>query len=293
MTPIAWRLHRAAAVLLLLVSAGCSSADTGGTPESGAPGEPEQANGFGHVHGLGTNPADGSLYVASHVGVFRQSETGFERVADRWQDTMGFAVAGEDRFLASGHPDLREDRPNHLGLIESTDAAETWKSLSLEGEADFHDLEIAGDRLYGYDALSGTLMVTTDLTSWTDVLTAPLYDVEADPSDPESLVMTDQRGALMALRVGGQPRLVPHAPRLGILEWAEPRILVGLGASGEVWVSTDSGSSWEQVGQVPGNPQAVTATGDRWHAASDRGLFTSIDGGATWERVDAATGGHD
>jgi hypothetical protein len=46
-----------------------------------------------------------------------------ERVADRWQDTMGFAVVGPDHFLASGHPDLREDLPAHLGLIESTDSA--------------------------------------------------------------------------------------------------------------------------------------------------------------------------
>ena len=97
----------------------------------------------------------------------------------------------------------------------------------------------------------------------------------------------------MSLRIGGQPHLVPDAPRLGILDWAEPRILVGVGASGEVWVSTDRGSSWERVGQVPGPPQALAARGARWHAASDRGLFASTDGGATWEQVDASSGGQD
>jgi hypothetical protein len=58
----------------------------------------------GHVHGLGTDAADGTLYVATHVGVFRAGEAGsMDRVADRWQDTMAFTVAGPGHFVASGH----------------------------------------------------------------------------------------------------------------------------------------------------------------------------------------------
>lgn len=273
----------AAAVTALLVITGCSSADTGPEGELGT--AASQENVFGHVHGLGTNPGDGRLYVASHVGVFRETDDGFERVADRWQDTMGFVVAGEDHFLASGHPDLREDRPNHLGLLESTDAAETWQALSLEGAADFHDLEVAGGRVYGYDALSGTLKMTGDRTTWVDVLTAPLLDAEADPSDPESLVLSDQRGALMSLHAGGQPTLLPEAPRLGPLDWPASDLLVGLGPAGEVWISTDDGAAWEERGQVPGVPQALTASEETWFAATDQGLFGSADGGATWQEV--------
>jgi hypothetical protein len=96
------------------------------------------------------------LYVAGHHGGFRVDGGAPVRVADRWQDTMAFTIAGPDTFLASGHPDLREGLPPHLGLIESTDAAETWKPLSLQGEADFHAIEIVGDRIYGYDELYST-----------------------------------------------------------------------------------------------------------------------------------------
>ena len=54
--------------------------------------------GMSHVHGLGTNPADGATYVATHSGVFRLDKGGSPiRVADRHQDTMGFTVAGPDR----------------------------------------------------------------------------------------------------------------------------------------------------------------------------------------------------
>lgn len=76
-----------------------------------------------HVHGLGVNPADGALYAATHTGLFRLDDDGrVERIADRHQDTMGFTIAGPDRFLASGHPDMRDEnlrvdgKPPLLGL---------------------------------------------------------------------------------------------------------------------------------------------------------------------------------
>ena len=61
-----------------------------------------------HVHALGVNPKDESLFIATHTGLFRASRPGAKprRVADRWQDTMGFTVIGRDRFIASGHPDV-------------------------------------------------------------------------------------------------------------------------------------------------------------------------------------------
>lgn len=279
------RIRRAGWVaLLLLLPVGCSSPGT--EQDSGAHPPEAEENPFGHVHGLGVNPADGRLYVASHMGVFEQTDSGFERIADRWQDTMGFTVAGPDHFLGSGHPDLREDKPAHLGLVESTDAAKTWEPLSLEGEADFHVLELAGDRLYGYDSTSQTLMVTEDRTTWSDVLTAPVLDAESDPGDPDRLVLSDPRGELMSLEVGGPPEPLPDSPRVGVLDWPASDLLVGLGAEGEVWLSRDGGSRWDQAGVVPGSPQALTATEDGWYAASDHGLYSSTDQGATWHLVD-------
>lgn len=270
------------AALLLLLSAGCSS--TGTEREGADPTTPEESP-FGHVHGLGVNPADDRLYVASHMGVFRQTDQGFRRIADRWQDTMAFTVAGPDHFLGSGHPDTREDKPVHLGLIESTDAAESWSALSLEGEADFHALEIAGERLYGYDSQTATLKVTEDRRTWSDVLTAPLLDVEADPADPAALLLADQRGVLMRLDEDGRPSALEDAPRVGFLDWPTPDLLVGLGPSGEVLLSRDRGATWEQNGRLPGSPQALTAHGATWYAASDHGLFSSTDEGATWQAV--------
>jgi hypothetical protein len=64
--------------------------------------------GISHVHGLGINPADGALIVATHFDSFRVPPDGDEavRIGDSFQDTMGFTVAGPDHFLGSGHPDV-------------------------------------------------------------------------------------------------------------------------------------------------------------------------------------------
>ncbi len=81
-----------------------------------------------HVHGLGINQADGSLFIVTHTGLFRVGKDSRKavRIADRYQDTMGFSIVGPNRFLGSGHPDAREQKlPPLLGLIESTDAGKT------------------------------------------------------------------------------------------------------------------------------------------------------------------------
>lgn len=99
-----------------------------------------------HVHGLGVDPVDGALFVATHTGLFRaaEGESRARRVADRYRDTMGFAIVGPGRFLGSGHPDGREQLPPFLGLIESRDAGRSWDAVSLQGEVDFHVLEASG-----------------------------------------------------------------------------------------------------------------------------------------------------
>jgi hypothetical protein len=247
---------------------------------------------LGHVHGLGTNPADDRLYVASHTGVFKQTDTGFVRVAGRWQDTMAFTVTGGDTFLASGHPDLRQtDKPAHLGLVETTDAAQTWESVSLEGEADFHALEPAADRLYGYDSANGVLKVTTDRRSWRDIARTSAIDFPVDPGDPGNLLVTDERGRLLRLSPDQQkPRPVAGAPSLAFIDWPTSDLLVGVAPDGAVFRSQDGGASWESVNSVGSTPEALDITPGRWNVATERGLLSSADDGQTWTALSGQLG---
>ena len=87
----------------------------------------------------GAIPPDGSLMIATHTGLFRVGTEGDARYAwpiairTRW----GFTVVGPDHFLGSGHPGSVRDDPPFLGLIESRDAGNEWRPISLRGKVDF------------------------------------------------------------------------------------------------------------------------------------------------------------
>ena len=266
-----------ATVLLL---AGCTADEQ----DSPLPPSGEDST-VGHIHGLGVDPADGTLYVATHHGLFHLDGSQPRRIADRWQDTMAFTVAGPGHFLASGHPDLREDLPPHLGLIESTDAGETWQPLALQGEADFHILELVGDDLYAYDATSGRLLVTQDNKSFTEVVQLPLLSIAADPEDSARLLATTNQGQLMEIDPATGTVAKLPGPPLALLDTTPEGDLVGIDPAGTIQVSNDAGETWKRHGAIGGPPAAFSLTAGEWYAATQDQVFQSVDSGDTWTRI--------
>jgi hypothetical protein len=123
----------------------------------------DQDPGLVHIHGLGINPADVDVYAATHLGVWRLPEDGeAERVGDAFHDFMGFTVVGPDHFMGSGHPLLTEELPPLLGLIERTDGGQTWRSVPLLGQADFHSMRTVEEEVWGWNSSDGALVVSTD-----------------------------------------------------------------------------------------------------------------------------------
>lgn len=243
--------------------------------------------GMSHVHGLGTNPADGATYVATHSGVFKLAEGRDPlRVADRHQDTMGFTVAGPDRFLASGHPDLTDESlPTHLGLIESTDAAETWQELSLGGQADLHALDVGPGGIVAFDALSGRLMSSEDGRAWTLVAEGAVVDVATDPVDVGSVIVTTPDGELVSYDRAGRGEVLRAAPPVGLVDWPEMDLLVAADADGQLYRSEDGGVVFEPVGDPLGTPQAMDVSEKAWLVATGTEVLRSIDQGETWETL--------
>ena len=247
-----------------------------------------------HVHGLGINPKDGALFVATHTGLFRapQGEPTAERVADRYQDTMGFTVAGPDSFLGSGHPDGREKLPPFLGLIRSTDAGRTWKEVSLMGQSDFHVLEAAGTRVYGsgsnYETREAEFLVSDDGGKTWDRRSPPagVLSLAISPDDPARVVAAVQGGPAddglySSDDAGGAWR--PLTDKTGLLAWTESGLLFLVDAGGVVSRSGDGGESWEETGDIGGQPAAFEAAGDDLYAALHDGTIKqSRDGGRTW-----------
>lgn len=274
-------------VVALLTAVSVTACGSGGPTEVADTAGKQDAQLMGHIHGLGVDPADGVLYIAAHMGVFRAAD-GAEivRVADRWQDTMAFTVTGPGRFLAGGHPDLTEGLPPQLGLIRSSDAAQTWQPVSRQGAADFHALDVSGARIVGYDSVAGALVTTTDQRRWQVVARGAYTDVAVDPTDPNRILATTPRGALVEYDARRPSTSVRRdAPPLVLVDWAEGRRVVGATSSGAVFVSNDGGTTWAPVASVAGTPVALDAVRGIWHVATATGVLSSTDGGRVWNRV--------
>jgi hypothetical protein len=241
-----------------------------------------------HVHGLGVNPTDGALFVATHTGLFRAGpdERRARRVAGRYQDTMGFTVTGPDRFLGSGHPDGREDLPPFLGLIRSTDAGRTWDPVSLLGKRDFHVLEAVGQRIYGYGSdfeskEAGLLVSDNGGRRWQErTPPEPLISLAIDPEDSDHLVASGEHGTYSS--TDGARTWRPLGEDPGFFAWTR-RSLCRIGSGGDVSCSSDDGGSWQRTGAIGGQAAAFDSAGDELYVALHDGTVKrSADDGESW-----------
>jgi hypothetical protein len=280
----------AAAVLAVtvVIASGCG----GGTSEGSA----REAR---HIHGLGINPADKALFVATHSGMFRLPKGGsrLQPVGVRLQDTMGFTIVGPDHFLGSGHPDFYKDRdlPPLLGLVESRDAGRTWSPRSMLGRADLHVLRARGRFVVGYDVSKERILVSRDGgRSWrARPFTRVLVDLVVDPADPSRLLATSSAHLLLSRDDGRSWRSITETT--GLLAWPERDQLYLLASDGRLWWSPDRGRRWKARGQIGGRPAAFSASSTgRVIAATEGGVIKqSRDGGRSWsERARLADAQH-
>lgn len=206
------------------------------------------------------------------------------RVGDSTRDTMGFAVAGADHYLGSGHPSEFENAINPLGLIRSSDAGHCWETVSLSGQADFHVLRWADGTIYGVDSGSGLLLVSRDGgDSWEQRSPpAPLIDLVPDPGDPQHLLASGEGGHYRSTDGGRRWRRL--GGEIGLLGWPQHGRLFQVNAAGTVGASDDQGATWRRRGQIGGQPAAFLAhTGSDLYAALPEGTVKqSTDGGRSW-----------
>ena len=253
------------------------------TQEHEAEAAEDTAPAFEHIHGLGA--AEGTLYVATHNGLFRvpRGSRKPQLVGDTRKDVMGFSVISADRFVGSGHPGPGEDLPPALGLIESRDGGKTWKSLSLAGEADFHVLRSAGEVVYAFDGAQGFMASPNGGRTWRKRQTpAAMFDLAVDPQDRDRLVAATEAGLFSSGNGGGTWRPV-NQQLAGLLAWPERGTLFLVDQAGQVQRSSDGARTFSAAGSVGGQPGAFTAQdGDLYVGLSDSTVRRSTDGGASW-----------
>ena len=299
--PGAGRLQVAAGLgtVASLLLAGCTGGQEGGASAAGTV-DP----GMGHVHGLGLDPGTGDVLAATHTGLFRLAE-GAEpvRVADRFQDTMGFTVDG-DRLLGSGHPDPRDGLPAHLGLIQSADAGETWTALSLQGEADLHALTVADGQVVGWDSISGAVLASDDGgSSWTSGATFDAVGDLAHLPDGASVLVTTADGLLVSQDDGasfqpfspGPPSTLLHVDTIagstgaGGADGAGGAGVMGIDTEGRAWGLT--GEQWVELGTIGGPPAAFEVAPDGTLLAATEDEVLRSGDARTWTVLADLQGG--
>ncbi|MER5740349.1 F510_1955 family glycosylhydrolase [Streptomyces sp. NPDC002262] len=289
------RLPRAAAVCaataLALVLTACSGSGSEGSDPGSAS---TSTSALTHIHGLGLHRD--TLYVATHEGIHSPGPGGAPvLVGDRRDDFMGFTVARDGTFLASGHPAPGSGGPANLGLIASADAGRTWAEKSLGGEVDFHALDTApGGSVYGYDSTNGRLRVTRDLTAWEDRAELRALDIAVSPTVPDTVVATTESG--VARSTDGGRTFSPGAGQvLAYVSWGAADALYGVSPEGVLFRSGDGGAAWTRAGTVPGGGlQALTAVdARRVLVATGDGVYESRDAGRSFVRRMEVTSGKD
>ena len=250
-----------------------------GTQHPAARGELPSA----HAHAVAVNPTDGRVHLATHDGLFRYQGRDPVRVGPVI-DLMGFTVAADGAFYASGHPGPGTDLPDPVGLIRSTDGGTSWEELSRQGESDFHALTASDAGVTAFDGAA--LSATTDGATWRD-LSVPVtpYALASSP-DGQVLLATSQSGPVRSTDTGATWAPVDGAPLLQVVDWADGATVVGVTPDGAVAVSTDAGVTWQERGNAGGPPQAVGAHALpdgtlRVLVVTDDAVLDSVDAGAT------------
>jgi hypothetical protein len=268
------------------------------TPAQPATATPGAATPF--IASLAVDPGNGTLIIGTGLGLYRLEPGAAEAARAGGTLTTGSGSApvsanlvvsfvAPGTLVASGHPQGDSSLPEDLGLIRSEDGGETWRSVSLLGEADLHALDVRGDRIAGLPADAQRLLVSRDGGRSFAERTPPgvPVDVDLDPAGADRLAITTADGVYVSENDGGAWRQRDTLSTKALLAWAESGSLYRVEANGSVRVSEDEGGSWQQRGNAGGPPTAATvdADGALYVALAGAVIVRSQDGRGTFERV--------
>jgi photosystem II stability/assembly factor-like uncharacterized protein len=215
-----------------------------------------------HLHGIGYDPENERLYLASHFGLFAREGDQFYQVGDDRSDLMGFSMNPHDpaEIFVSGHP----QGGGNLGVMHSTDEGLTFDQIFTgvaDEVVDFHSMTISAadpDRFYG--SFAGMVYRSEDRGHTFIAI------------NPEGLPPTGLCWGVPCLAAGSDD---PDRVYAGVPD--------GLKAS------VDGGETWtvvnDELGQVaavkvdPDNPDRIIAF------TETMGLAVSNDAGLTWESL--------
>lgn len=280
------RTRRIATAVTLLatavVAAACSNSAPAASADSSAQSSVEASAtlSVSHIHAALRDPKTGNLLAATHEGLYEHTTAGWLRHGPVI-DLMGFAIAADGSFYASGHPGIGTDLPQPVGLIHSTDRGDSWTVLSRGGQSDFHALTVADGLVVGFD---GELRTSTDGSAWaTGAIPAAPYWLTGSPAG--TIVATTETGALLSDDQAATWTVLATPAPFVVAAFADADTIVAATADGTLAQSDDTGATWRTgptpVGQI--GAISATRTGETVEiiAVTESGILTTTDLGAT------------
>ena len=256
--------------------------DAGATWADSSAGLPDRA----YVYAFATSGS--SVLVGTDSGVYKSDDAGHS-----WSPRRTGYARSAVRFLAAAGDILFAQTPETLE--RSSDGGATWQDAGI---GHVYKLTSVGDLVFA--AATGDY-ATAQLAGSTDG--GLHWSVSDLPFVPNGLALW--QGVLFASTANGvfsTPDGSHWESALGNLPFPYATGLLGRGgallvelAYGQYYRSTDGGVTWDPS-VIPGDPSAGRYlpnqnAQDAAYVAGGDGLFQSIDGGATWQRVgDAAPG---
>lgn len=265
----------------LLTTACTSTADGAGATTSGNPAA-AAAQAITHVHAIARDPATGEALLATHQGLFTRQD-GAWVASGPAIDLMGFTIAADGTYLASGHPGPGIDLPQPVGLIASTDRGRTWTVQSRGGQSDFHALAAGPRGVLGFD---GRLRLSPDRRDWSELeVPGSPHDLAVSPKTGVILATTEQ-GLLRSTDAGATWSSLPTPELVALVDFADDQTVVGASVTGRLVTSRDAGTSWStgaaQIPDVTALSAATRADGTlETLLVSGTAVLVSTDAGQT------------
>jgi hypothetical protein len=253
------------------------------------------------VVSIAIDPADGTLIAGSGPAFYRlkPGAKAPEAAAGNLSTPSGKGTltrdvvvrfAADGTIIASGHSG-EAALPPVLGLVKSTDEGETWQSISGLGKADYHEIELAGDRIFALrNEDPGMIQVSSDGGKTWKSREAPSVatpiDIAVNPGNLDQWAVSTDQGTFISANGGKSWRQwdTTFGPRIA---WARPDALYLAGKDGKVKRSADAGRTWQEVGSIGSGPRELTfsAKGELYASVAGGAVRRSTDGGATWSEV--------
>jgi photosystem II stability/assembly factor-like uncharacterized protein len=222
------------------------------------------------------------VLLGTHEGLYEYLAANFIKKLSRDEfDVMGLGIYGQTLY-SSGHPGVKSNLPDPIGLLSSTDAGKTWKKVSLQGEVDFHMLEVGKSDIYGADSGSGQLMYSSNLgKSWKKLGENKYSDIA---------ILNTKSGSAIGLRNGALVSTINAFSTTSAIKtsraWSSVEAVGSVlyaSSAKSIYSSVDNGKIWKKIATLPSEIGSISMNAKVFVAVTSEAIFVSRDGGKSFK----------